>query len=175
MRAPIVGQAHRELLHAAAARSIGRETSVAGDASDGTNVDDATAPARDHLAGHGLGDEECAAQIRVEDFIPVGPCDVGSRLADVAAGVVHQHVDAAELVNRVGDSAVDAFLLANVERDSGHATARGAELLHERIERSGRAAGDDEVRPGSGEHAGKVLSQAAAGTRDECDAAGEIK
>src|SRR5262249_7728558 len=65
--APIIRQAHRQLLHAAAACSIGSQTRRPGDASDRTDVDDAAVFFWDHMPWYGLRDEEGAAQVGVQN------------------------------------------------------------------------------------------------------------
>src|SRR5262249_45446246 len=100
--APVVGEAHRELLHAAAARAVRGEARVAGDARYGTNVDDPARAARDHAPGHRLGNKERATEVGVEDCVPVVPCNVGGRLANIAAGVVDKNINLAKLLEGLG-------------------------------------------------------------------------
>ena len=50
----------------------------------------------DHAACDRLGNEEAAAQIRIEHKVPVVPGDFERRLADIAACVVHEDVNLPE-------------------------------------------------------------------------------
>ncbi len=175
VRAPVVGEAHGELADAAAAGAVGREAGVAKDAGDGADVDDAAVAALDHTAGDGLGDEEAAAQVGVEDEVPVVPGDVESGLADVAAGIVDEDVNRAEGGFGFFGEALDAGGVADVEFQRDGAAAEGVDLGFEVGECFAAAAGEDEVGSGAGEGAGEVLAEAAAGSGDEGDLAGEVE
>jgi hypothetical protein len=76
---------------------------VAGDGAghplDGRDVDDRPSSRFLHGLHHGTDAEKNARQVDVEDPLPLGELVVlqGSDVED--AGVVHQHVDAAELAN----------------------------------------------------------------------------
>ena len=83
-----------------------------------------------------LRDEERPAQVGVEDEVPVVPGHVGGALAHVAAGVVHEDVDAAERVVRDVGHRADAGLIANVQLERAR-TRRPSDydLLLERAQR----------------------------------------
>src|SRR5262249_13227262 len=94
---------------------IRAEARVACDAGDRTDVDDAAVATLNHAARDGLRDEETSAQIGVEDQVPVLPADLEGRLADVAAGIVDQHVHAANGGFGIGAESADAVVVADVE------------------------------------------------------------
>jgi hypothetical protein len=122
-----------------------------------------------------LRHEERAAQVRVQDEVPVVPGDVGGALADVAAGVVHEHVDPAVRIVRGVRHQPDALGVADVQRERDGAAAAVCDLLRERTEAVDVPAGDDEVRAGMRQRAGECLAEAAARARDDRDAAGQVE
>ena len=89
------------------------------------------------MPGHGLGDEERAAEVRVDDCVPVVPGDVDGRLADVAAGVVDEDVDLAELANASATARWMLAVVADVELDAGDPAAERPDLVGQRLERRG--------------------------------------
>ena len=175
MAAPVVGEAHGELANAAAAGAVGREASVAGDAGDGADVDDAAVAAGNHAAGDGLGNEKAAAQIGVEDEVPVVPCNVERGLADVAAGVVDENMNLAEGGFGFCRHLLDALLVADVELERNGAAAERRDFRFKCGERFARAAGEHQVGSGLGERARKILAKAAAGSGDDGYLAGEVE
>ena len=122
------------LLDAAAAGAVGSEAGVPGDARDRADVDDAAGAARNHVPGDGLSDEERAAEVGVENGVPIVPGDVGGALADVAAGIVDEDIDLAKLMERVGDGGFDARLVADIEFDGCDSPAQCADFVGERSE-----------------------------------------
>ena len=62
----------------------------------------------------------------------------------------------------VGHGPLDAGVLAHVQIDARDSPSQRAKFGRQRFERRGRATGDDQVGTGRGEHAGKMLPQAAA-------------
>ena len=77
--------------------------------------------------------------------VPVVPRDVDRRLSHVAAGVVHEDVDAPERLRRVAHHAADAALVAHVELQRNRAASEALDFLLERLQRIERAAGDGEI------------------------------
>src|SRR5262249_39126905 len=94
--APIVGKAHGELADTAAACAISSETGVTRNASDGADVDNAAVAARNHAARDRLRYKKTAAQICIENCVPVVPGNIKGGLANVAAGIVDQNIEMAE-------------------------------------------------------------------------------
>src|SRR5206468_4322467 len=91
--APVVREAHGQLPDATTASAIGAESCVTCDTGDGADVDDAAIAARDHDAGHGLRNKKTAAQIGIQNQVPIIPRNLESRLANVATRVVHENID----------------------------------------------------------------------------------
>ena len=124
----------------------------------------------------GLRDEEAAAQVGVEDQVPVVPGDVEGGLAHVAAGVVDEDVDLAEGGFGFGAPCSRCWRWSRTSSSSATARRPRASISASKGARVSRlAAGEDEVGAGVGERAGEVLAEAAAGAGDEGDLAGEIE
>src|SRR5688572_13667909 len=175
VRPPVRRQAHRQLPDAAPARAVRAEAGIAGDRRQRTDVDDAPAAVWNHQARHRLGDEERAAQVGIQNQVPVLPRDVGRRLARIAAGVVHQDVDARVRLRRLRCHRADALLALHVELERHDTAAERFDLTLKRPQRRGRPAGDDEVRARGRQRARERLSEAAARTSDHGHTAGEIE
>ena len=62
-----------------------------------------------------LGDKKTAAQISVENEIPVVPGNLERRFADVTSGIVYEDVDPSECIVSVGAHSLDALLVADIE------------------------------------------------------------
>ena len=88
------------------------------------DADDRAALLALHLRNHGLRHQQRAAQAHVEDRVVVGVGDVHrlARLRD--AGVVDQHVDAAEGLEHRGDGGVARRLVGDVGHDAEVAIAQ---------------------------------------------------
>src|SRR5258707_12803366 len=121
--APVVGEAHGELAIAAATGAIGSESGVTGDAGDGSDVDDAAVFGVDHAAGNGLGHKKTAAQIGVENYIPIFPGDFERRFADVEAGVVYKNIEMGNGGLSGADHGFEAVLIAKGEFETDPARA----------------------------------------------------
>ena len=172
---PVVGEAHGELADAAAAGAVRREARVAGHAGDRADVDDAAVAVRNHAPRDRLRDEEAAAQIGVENDVPVVPGDVERGLANVAAGIVDEDVNLAEGGFGLGRHALDALLVAHIKLERDSAAAERFDLGFECSQRLARAAGENKIGSGAGQCAREVLAKAAAGAGDDGDLAGEIE
>ena len=129
MRPPIVGETHGQLPDAAAACAVRAEPGIAHDRCHRSDVDDSAAAVRDHLPRHRLRDEERAAKVRVEDQIPIIPGHVDRLLPHVAAGVVHENVEARVRFRRVADHAADARLIAHVELERHGPASHGFDFF----------------------------------------------
>jgi hypothetical protein len=127
------------------------------------------------MSGDLLGDEEAAAQVGVEDEVPVVPGDLECGFADVASGVVDEDVDLADGFVGRGGHGLNAFLIAYVEGEGDGAAAEGFDLRDEWEQVVFAAAGEDEVCAGFGEGACEILAEATAGPGDDGDLAGEIE
>ncbi len=175
MDAPVVGQAHGQLLDAAAAGAVRAEAGVPRDARHRADVDDPAVAARDHLLRHRLCDEEGAAQVGVDHKVPIVPGHVDGGLAHVAAGVVDEDVDLAVVGMRGFDHGPNAAVIADVERERQCPPPERLDFSAECVERIDVSAGDDEVGAGACERPAHVLAKPAAGAGDDGDFAGEIE
>ena len=92
------------MLDAAAAGAVGGEARVAGDARDRADVDDAAVRRAGSCArATAWATKNVPRRFVSSDRVPIVPGDLDGRLADVAAGVVHEDVDVAERgLSRVG-------------------------------------------------------------------------
>jgi hypothetical protein len=79
----------------------------------GCRVEDHAAAAQEHAARGRLGYPEGAAQVGGDDLLPLVGGDVDCRAADAHAGVVDQHVQVADLLER----GVDLGAVAHVAGD----------------------------------------------------------
>jgi hypothetical protein len=95
---------------------------------DGRGVDDACAGR--HVCGRGLAQPEHGVEVRLEHPVELlgGDAENAVRLRHLVGGVVHQHVDAAELVHRTLDYPHAVLLAADVTGDQ-HGLAPG--LAHQ--------------------------------------------
>jgi hypothetical protein len=80
------------------------------------------------------------------------------------AGVIHQHVELAELVERVGEQSIDVFLPRNVGVDSNHVAAGGSHLVGRTNNRVGFEPDDRHLRARASEMLGDHAAQAARST-----------
>ena len=128
-----------------------------------------------HVARYSLRDEEAAAQIGVEDQIPVVPCDVERGLADIASRVVDEDVNLLERSFGFSGHALDAGMVAHIEFQRQRATAEGADFRFEFGEGFAATAGEDQVGSGFGERACDVLAKPPAGAGNESNLPGEVK
>ena len=88
------------------------------------------------LPRDGLGDKERAAQVRVEHQIPVVPGDIERGFANVAAGVVHEDVDLAEMRDGICGHLLDALVIANIECERQDSSAQRFDFGLETSQRS---------------------------------------
>ena len=131
---------------------------------DRAHLQDAAAALLAHDRQHRAGDVDDAIEIRVDLRAEVVERDVLGRVGVGVAGVVDEHVDAAERVDCLGDCARGLFRLRHVERHRADAIAvrvdqraeiaglagrrddavpRGERGLDERTAETARAAGDE--------------------------------
>ena len=80
----------------------------------------------------GLGDKEAAAQIGIEDQVPIVPGHIERRLAHIAAGIVDQDVDLAAGCLGIRCHALDARLFADIQAERGCLSAHRLNLGCER-------------------------------------------
>ena len=110
-----------------------------------------------------------AAQVGVENGIPVVPGHIERRLANVAAGVVDQDIDLAEVRLDGRHRSLNAGMIAHVQIDRKCLSAERLNFRGERRQGPLVAAGDGQIGPGAGQRARKILAQATAGTGHQRD------
>src|SRR5580698_10706827 len=130
---------------------------------------------RHHASRNGLRHKKTAAQVRIEHKIPVIPRYIESRLAHIAACIVHEYMNLPECGFGLGSHVLDAPLIAHVELERDDTTAQRFYFRLKRCEGFAFAAGENQVSTSTSQSAGKVLAQPAAGSGDERDLSGEIK
>ncbi len=130
MLAPVVGQAHGQLPHTAAAGSVGREPRISEDARHRTDIDDAPIAMLDHAARHLLRDKEGSAQIRVEHHVPIVPGHIESGFAGIASGVVDQNMYLTPRLFRCGGHPLDASLIAHIQLERQCFATQRLDLRH---------------------------------------------
>jgi hypothetical protein len=130
---------------------------------------DVPAAGGDHrLAQHLAGEEHGAGQVRGQRVAPVLERHLrDGHVHPRGAGIVHQHVEPPEAIERVADQPRAVVLAADVGRYRMTRPARGLDLRGRFLERAGPASGDHDpcacLRVGGGQHA----ADAAASTGDE--------
>src|SRR5262249_25057797 len=159
----------------AAARAIGSEASVSCDTCNGANVDDAAVLTRNHAARDGLRDKKAAAQVCIEDRVPIFPGNIEGGFADIAARVVYKNVELAEFPFCGCCHFFNAVLIANVEFQRKRAAAGRFDLIFKRQETFVIAAGENKMGTSVRKSARKDLTEAAACAGDDGDASGEIE
>ena len=144
---------------------------------DGGDIDDgAPIPLGDHLPGSGLGAEEGAAQIVVDDQVPLlfGHVDEGAK--GLEAGIVNQDVKTAEMADCFFDEVGGAFLCTDVGRDRDGRAAEGFNLVDHGLRAGGAGTVvDDDLRSRCGKTEGNTAAQAAAAAGNDGHQIGEIE
>src|SRR5262249_51124777 len=99
-------------------RGIIRLPGVAGQSGDGANVDDPSAALFDHRTDDGLAETEGTFQVGVQHNVPI--VDRHSHAEAVAsyASVVHQNIDATEVIQNARGGFLHAFVIGNIHRIS---------------------------------------------------------
>ena len=141
---------------------------------DGADVDDGPVRLLQVGAGH-PGAVESPFQVRVDDLPPevLGLLvQVHERVAG-GAGVVHQHVEAAEPVDRVGDHLLDLVFVADVGLKRQGLDTELAQALRGRLRVSFRTVvvDDDRAGPGPGQALAHRLPDPGAAPRHDRDRA----
>ena len=129
------------------------------------------------IAGDELAAEEHAArQVQLDDVVPDFVGRIDQRLRLVAAGVVEQHVAAAERLEHVGGQLLHGGAVVHVGDEvldlDVEAVADFGLGLFQLVFVAGR---DGDVRPAFGQAAGDRLADALAAAGDQGRAAGEVE
>ena len=162
--APLLKSLNRPL-----GRAVGGEPRDAGETEDRRDVDDRAA--RAHRAHDVLGAEEDAIDVDRHALAPALERHLRQRLDDADAGIVHQHVEAAEAVDDGRDRGLPIGFLGDVEGDEHRLRAALRQLGRERLASRRVDIGQRDRRAFRRERAGAGLADALRGTGDERDAA----
>ena len=129
-------------------------------------------PAR--IRAHGvLGAEEDAVDVDRHALAPALQRHLRQRLDDADAGIVHEHVEAAEAVDDCRDRGLPIGFLGDVEGDEHRLRAACRELGRERLAALLVDIGERDRRAFRRERAGAGLADALRSTGDERDAASQ--
>jgi len=130
----------------------------------------------DHHPPDGLAAQEDAGQVHVDDLLPAAQRRVLDGVGPGRAGVVHQHVDAAEAVAGLGDEAGHVVGGGDVagEPRAAHA-ALALEVGGGPLAALAVASADDDVRAQLGERVGHLQADAGGAAGDDRDAAVEVE
>ena len=121
-------------------------------------------------------DVEDAVEVHVDDLVPVLRCELLQRCSALQAGIVHQDVGGAVLLDDLFESGADGLHIGHVEvcaegRTPGPVLHLAASSLH----RGGVPPVDDDARAGAGEHLGEGSAQPAGRSCDQGEAAGDVE
>ena len=130
---------------------------------------------RHHVSRHRLRDEKGAAQVRVENQVPVVPRDVDRFLPHVAAGVVDEDVDALERAHRGVYHLANARLVPDVELQWHDAASHRFDFRLKRLQRFERTARHGEIGARARKSPAESLAESAARAGDDGDFAGEVE
>ncbi len=131
------------------------------------HVDDAAAGALlVHLAHRRARGQEGAVEMDAQEPLPVGELEVLDRGDDLDAGIAHQHIDLAEMLDRLGDAGIDRVLAGHVH-DHAQRLARSAELGGDRVGGGLIDVGDDDLAALAHVGLGNLLADAAGGAGDD--------
>jgi hypothetical protein len=159
-------QPHKSGLSCPDMRALGR-THMGAHAAD---IDDAAVFCADHLAQCGARAKESAVKDDAGKGVPPLERHLGERHLFAVGGVVHQDVDAAELLHRHVEHAVDGGLIGNVGEVDERASAGGFEFRGGRLGFLARGARiDDDRSPVAGKSQSDGLADAPHAAGDDRD------
>lgn len=102
--AKLLGEHHRETVDRSLGGRIDRQHVIADQCRGGAHVDDSSRSARDHCGQYGVGHAQDRAEVQVYIGHPLVGIGIGEKpLVDIAADVVDENVDAADLSGAITD------------------------------------------------------------------------
>ena len=131
VRRPFEGERAGEVDERALDGVIGRIgiEPAAGEPHDRGDVDDGAGPPRDHVPADGAGAVEGAVEPDVEDALPALARHVDGRDPCPDAGIVDEHVDAPEALERLSDGRIHLALIRDVDGEGQGRAAALRDLL----------------------------------------------
>src|SRR5437762_5324714 len=169
-----VGQALREVDESRLGGGVGREERVGLAADARGDVDDAPAALRAHERHAGERETDGAHEVEREARLPVGPGELEEPPGRAPAGVVDQHVEAAEARYGALDDELPAGLGGDVGGDRLDLPAAGADLISDGPQCLAAARVDRQVRAHPGQLEGDRAPDPLARAGAEGDLAGEL-
>ena len=136
---------------------------------DRRHVDDRARPLHEHLATDELAQQEQRVEVHVDHPAELVDGLVLGRHHVADAGVVHEHVDATEPLERGGDEGLEIGVDGDVARDRD----RSGQPLDERFEPVEPTGRDHDGGPGRVQHLGEAHAQPARRAGDDGDLAVE--
>src|SRR6267154_2241882 len=162
MLAPIVRQTHRQLPNPPAARPIRPQPRITRHAGHRPYINDASVTARDHPSRHRLRHKKTSAQIRIQNQIPIVPGHIQGRLANIAARVVHQNIQAPESLLRPRHHPLDALQISYIQIQRNRPPPQSRDLRFKSPQTFARPASQPQIRAGTRQCSRHVLPQPAA-------------
>src|SRR6185312_10018208 len=170
-RAQLPGDRFGEADQTGLAGSVVRLPLVAVDSDDARDVDHA-APATLHHAARRCADrDEGAAQIRVDDRVPVVVLDAHQEVVARESGVVYENVDSAKRRLHIRHESCNCRNIADVR---GEATRAAADLRCNRLTALQVTPHDSHARSALGERIRDRTPDAARAASDQCVSPGKI-
>ncbi len=133
------------------------------------HVDDGAAALLEHHATCRLGAEEQAAEVHGHHLVPIGLGDILRRVIGTEAGVVDEHVQAAEVVPNMVHASANGGDLAHVHLDPQHPAAGSGDLGGGLVQRRPVAAGNRDRGPGTRQGGGDAAADASTCAGDQRD------
>ena len=165
---PLLGEVAREPDQAGLARGVGGlRQPTGGEPEDAGDVDDRAA--RLHHLGRALRHPVAAVEVDVDHLAEVVGRLLGRGDGRPDAGVVDQHVDAAQVLHRLVDERLAAVGVRDVRAHGDGAPAGGLDELARVLELLDAAGAEGDVRAGLGEGLGERDAEAGRGPGDDGD------
>jgi hypothetical protein len=120
----------------------------------------------------GLGEGDGAEEHRVHERPQVAHVDLLDGSHRAVTGVVDEHVDGAEALERRRHGSVDVLGAGDVQRGGQHPLGRGRDKVVECLRAAG---GGDHAVAGPQRRAGELAAEARGAPRDEPDAGGLMR
>ena len=166
---PFRGEATRQMVDGGLAHAIDRLAPKRHRAGLRADVDDAARLLGDHQLRHRLGGEEGALEIDVDRVVEILLGHVFGKVFRTDADIVDQHVDAAEMLVRLGDGRAHRAEVGEIHLDRERAPPERLDLGDQRLAVRGLAHADDHVGAGTGAGERAGTADAARGAGDQHD------
>jgi hypothetical protein len=139
VRAQLLGEAVSEHRHAVLADQVADLVGQRAQLDRGRADHDVPATDRAHRGDHRLRGGEGGPDVDLVHQVEARQRRVGDVLPPQRAGVVHEDVDAAELLLGPGDHRVDVLDVADIDAEREHLPAERLDLARDAVDRSGQA------------------------------------